>query len=601
MRHLLFIISLLCASISLIGQNDSTSTWAIDPLANEYLGVGKKLMAARDYRKAIAVLDSAIGRPTHPQTTSAVYLRGLSWFYLGEEDSAMTSFHRFLKAYPLSTYAPDVRFHRAILLLEGKPDNRREGIDQLISLTRQDSIPSLSALAHTKLREYFFTSCDTVLLVGLLEETRKEGVATYLEPYCFCLKEKHGQPMAAIQTYEAYRKAGGEELPFLERLFDPRRPDRYGQRSEIKIAVFLPLFLDESVTTSSDIPRNSKIALEFWEGLQMAYEEMEPQLHRKITLRVFDTQRDSLVVEKQMQELDQWYPDLVIGAVYNTQTEIISRWSERTGTPQIVPFSPSETLIENKSFTFLAHPEIGVHGKQLATYGIDSLALKRVVIFTNGTDATERLAQPFAMSFRQQGGEVITLELDSVFSEKSTKRTMALVRSLRQQRFDGIFIPIFGDQETVGLILSQLSVMDIDVPVLGSPHSWKRFTNIDRDLKERFQLTFSTSFMYDKADTNYRNYMRQHLEQFHLPPSEFHTQGYDIGKWVLQVTNEYPFQYLSLADYFRQYPSYDGIHQTFDLKGTQGNQAVNLGKFVDGDVRKIKTGPQWMILPSSNE
>lgn len=599
----LFLILLFPAFLqgSAFSQSDSTE-WNDDPLATAYVSVGKRHLAAGEYIQAIAVLDSAIDRPFNPKTTSAEYLRGLALFYLGKEELARDAFEEFMANYPASTYLPEVSYHHAILQLEGWPDERELGVQKLLDLKRQDSLPGLAAEASQQLQQYFFSQCDTALLVGMLASCPDEEIPFFLEPYCYCLQEKLEAPLLAEMVYEEYQLQYDARLPFLERLFDARRDERYGDRENIRIAVFLPLFLEEGFRDSTRaVPRRSRIALEFWEGFQMAYEQLEPSLRKKVTLKIFDTKRDSATVESQLAELDAWFPDLVVGAVYNTQTEIISRWSERTGTPQVVPFSPNGDLVENKLFTFLAHPDISVHGKKLATYGFDSLAIKKVAVFSNGTTATEQLALPFIEAFRSKGGEVVRITVDSVFSEDGAKDIVSLTRSLRLQKCDGAFIPIFGDQETVGLILSQMSVLEMNVPVLSSPHGWKRFNNIDRELKDRFSLTFSTSFMCDVRDTSYRSYLKTCLERYHIPPSDFHTQGFDVGNWVLTVVNEYPFRYLSLADYIRAYPSRSGFHQDFEFNGSQVNQAVNLGQFKNGEIRKLQAVPVWIISSERDE
>ncbi len=596
LRRLTFFLLLFPCCAATYAQQDSVAMWGTDAKAEAYLLRGKRYLSLGEYRKALVVLDSALQRPSHPKTTTAQYLRGMAWFYLGEGDSALAHFDRFLRDYPRSRFVADTRYHRALLLLDGWPDTRAEGIEQLLLLYRQDSLPDLSAAALGRLRQTFFQSCDTAMLQSIRRSAPPHEQLTYLEPICFCLATRYDQSKRAEKLFYDYKKGHQTGSAFLERLFDPRRQDRYGQRQEIKIAVFLPLFLEDSIPGDvRSIPRNSRIALEFWEGFQMAYEEIEPRLKRKVTLKVFDSRRDSLTVVNQLAELDRWYPDLVIGDVYNVQTEILSRWAERTGTPQIVPFSPSEELLDNSSFTFLAHPEIAVHGVKLATYGLDSLQLDRVAVISNGSRSSERLAASFIKTFEARGGEVVMIKIDSTFNETSAKTITASIRKLRTQRVQGVFLALFDDQESAGLVLNQMSQLEMNLKVLGSPHMWKRFENIDRDLKDRFQITFSTSFMCDREDSLYLGYFQRSLAQNHLPPSEFHTQGYDIGNWILAVTNEYPFEHMSLADYLRNYPSFRGIHQDFDFQGKQSNQFVNLGQYRDGSVKKIGSGAQWRI------
>ncbi len=596
-RQLFTVVMLLSICSCLMAQDEE---WVSDPRGDAYVSAGKKLLAQGHYDRAREAFDSALMRPFHPRTTSASYLKGLTWFYQGESDSAHAVFSDFLEAYPESHYVPEATYHQAILLLEGWPDTQAEGLDDLVQLWMQDSLTDLSISARNKVSQYVFKSCDTSS-IHRLRDTLGPGYPLPLQAECYCLKEHFDQEERAKRLYEEHLRSG-EPIPFLERLFDPRREDRYGDRENIRIAIFLPLFLQESAHDSiPDVPRKSRVALEFWEGIQMAYEELEPKLKNRFTLQVFDTRRDSQTVENLVRDLDAWYPDLVVGAVYNTQTEIISQWSERTGTPQIVPFSPSQKLVEGKLFTFLAHPDIEVHGRELAHYGFDSLEMRKVAVFTNQTQATEQLVHPFIEAIQTRGGEVIRVAVDSVFDEETAKDMISMIKSLRLQEYDGIFIPIFGDQETAGLILSQISVMDMQAPVMASPHIWKRFTSIDRELKERYKVTFSTSYMPDSRDTAYVAYLNRCLEEYHIPPSDFHTQGYDLGVWMLTVLNEYPFRYLSLADYIRNYPLFQGFHQALEFGGQQINQTVNLGQFTEEGVIRLRQNQPWVIAIPDEE
>lgn len=574
-------------------DNDSTE-WQPDEVAEAYLAAGKQAMAEGDYLSAVFALDSALLRPDNPVTTTAWYYKGLAWFYAGRDDHASHAFSTLLEAYPETNYRPEIEYHQALIQLDGFPEEQALGLQTLLTLAEADSLRSLAMDARRGARDFLFEACDTAWLEAKLAELPPEEEGFFLEPYCWCMQEYWDAPEVARSQYQLYLLAGGKPLPFLERLFDPRREQRYGDRDQIKIALFLPLFLEEAIQDSlGTIPRGSRIGLDFYEGLQQALDELEPQLRRTAVVRVFDTRRDSATTVALLPELDAWYPDLVVGAVYNTQTEILSDWSERTGTPQIVPFSPNNRLIEGRDFTFLAHPDITVHGYRLAEHAVDSFEVQRVAVFTNQTKATQELADAFTQRLRELGKQVIPVTVDSIFTEDGAKEIVASVRSLRLQNIDAVFIPIFGDQETAGLILSQMSVLNFRVPVLGSPHMWKRYPNIDRELKDRFQLTFSTSFLCEKSDSSYQRYYQTTLREYGVPPSDFHTQGYDLGQWVLTVVNNYPFRYLSLASYLRSYPEFKGLHQNFDFRGSQRNQYVNLGRFEEGAVKKVGYKSQW--------
>jgi branched-chain amino acid transport system substrate-binding protein len=348
--------------------------------------------------------------------------------------------------------------------------------------------------------------------------------------------------------------------------------------------------LDDSLLSSGIAPQ-SQPALRFYEGFRLAVADFERHARKRLYLRIFDSRGDSLTTASLLDELDALSPDLVVGDFYGAPLEQLARWAESRATPQVVPLSSSSQLVAWRQQVFLAHPTIYTHGAVSARYAFDSLGLRRVAVWTDSLPGTEALAEAFMNTFDTLGGEVIRLQVDSAFHPEMQDDIRSTLHSLRFQQVDGMYLPLLGQQETAGLILSQMRTMNLDYPVLGSPHWWSRYDNIDRDLKESYGLVFSTGYLTERDDPRFKEFYTRYLQQYALPPDEFAVQGYDLGRYLLQLLDQYRYGTVPLATYLRQAPPFRGLHLDLEFQGQQSNQLVNLGAYLEGGVRRVNRLP----------
>ena len=582
-------LTLLMLGFSVAGwtQNDVPRH---DPRTADLLVQGKRYLEAEDYLPALKFFETAAARPFSQSTTAAVYLAGLSYFHIGQLQKAENYFEKIIKDYPQSRYVEDALYHSALMFLyDDNQRKQRAGVEYLLSLshTAKDSIIAIDAGNH--IRSFIYYEAELRLLEFLLRTSQPQDELMFLEAMCYRLLEED-QEEDAKTLYQDYNEVKGISSPFLRQLFGEGQV-RYVEKDIIRLAMFLPLYYAQEegweADTVLEVPRRSKLALEFYEGFQLALDGYSEEAKKNVFLKILDTRRDSMTTANNLWILDELQPDMVVGGIYNQQSEVLGKWSETHWTPQIVPLSPAINLVENKTQVFLAHPTAKDHGYAMADYAWDTLQLNRVAVWTDQRKGTESLANAFMTHFDTLGGEVVRLPVDSVLSDSAKDRIYSFVRSLKFQQIDGVYIPILSNQEIAGLILSQISALNVKVKVMGSPHWWQRYNNIDRELKDSYNVTFTTSYMIDKTDSAYQQFFRDYTQKFGFPPSQYNIQGYDLGMYVVQVLDNFDYDSgQTLASYIRNAPPYEGLHQNFDFRNQQSNQFVNIGIYKDGTVIK---------------
>jgi len=592
-RYPLF-ISLLLALSTLFAQGESEMLPPGDPRAEALIARGKQYLTRDAYDLAARSFEEAALRPFHPASTAAIYLSGLAHYRAGRPLQARAWFERLATEYPASRYVREARYHLGVMGLQsGKGKEQAQGAEWLIALLPADTLDELAEDALTQLRRYWFFECSLRDVEDALVQAPPQVRASLLEAICFHHVDR-GDADAARQAYANYR----QKHPTFTSLYIERLLNRLPPREEetlAAIALVMPLWLSHVPPDSAEaLPSRQRSMLAFYEGMQMAMEDYAPLARKQFFLKVIDSGQHNDSLAQRLSELTDLRPDLVIGDIYNAQSALLSQWSERSGTPQIIPLSPSPGLIEGKAYTFLAHPSGQRHGHALAEYAYLVEGMDRVVVWSDGQPGTDLLGDAFSLTFDTLGGTVIRLEIDSAIAADTRDELQTLVRSLKVQGVDGVYLPMLNNEEIAGLILSEIQLQKLEVRVMGSPAWRSQYDQIDRDAKEQYGVIFTTSYMTESIDPAYHQFFQAYLRRYHLPPSQWAVQGYDLGMYTLTLLDGYqPQRDGPLVEYMRRFPAFQGLHQGFEFMGDQMNQQVNIGAFqVKGPLIKLNRRPR---------
>ncbi|MEL6676896.1 MAG: ABC transporter substrate-binding protein, partial [Bacteroidota bacterium] len=534
---------LLLLSISSCGLLRDT-TLKQDPKSDDLIRQGKRFLQSRQYTSALDAFQSAVDRDFNRSTTAAKYLAGLSAYFLEYEDIATSHFESIVFDYPRSKYVEDARYHLALIKVRQKSMREREqGLQDLIKIADTASDRLIREAAKEKWQKELFESAEFALLASLYAKVSPSHKTDVMEAWLY-REVMEGNRESAFRRYQSFLTNKGEDTAFLQKMFgeDPNKENKpvAFEPDILKIGMFLPLFLNESQWRySSEIPPKVVRGMEFYEGFQLAVDEFAQRNPEKVFLQVFDTRRDTFHTRMQLRQLDSLGLNLLVGAIYNNQSRILTDWAENRQVPQIVPLSPARELIENRNFVFLAHPTPKTHGAEMAEFAWYQRGVRRAVVFSDGTVSTEQLAEGFTEEFIDLGGQVDTFKF--TYGRRLDKDIVKEINTLVGQVEDstGVYIPIMGNEEAASLIVNLLKKFDRKVVLMGSPHFRTRYNTLPREVKEDFEMLFSTSHMHDPTSPAYRMMYNQYLSAYGFPPSDNAIQGYDLAKFLLTQLKSY--------------------------------------------------------------
>ncbi|MEM6804281.1 MAG: hypothetical protein AAF696_22965 [Bacteroidota bacterium] len=561
-----------------------------DVRTDQLIQQGKRYLSSKKYKEAWDAFELARERDFNQASTSAIFLAGLSAYYLNYDDIALQRFDELIKDYPRSRYKENAEYHKAILLARSfnTSADRMRGLNLLARLS--DSPDSkLAKDANFALDKELFENASLPFLKGFFRVADESIEQRVMEALLY--KElMAGEREAAQKRYDLYLENKGKDSPFFQKLF-PKVPEnapiQIFEPEILRVALFLPVYASsENVGFGGKIPDRSIRGLEFYEGIQIALDELAEESRKKIYLRVFDTFRDTMVTSKQLKELDRLQPQIIIGGIYNATSRIISRYAEQRGITQIVPMSPAADLVAEKSFTFLAHPSVKTHGARMADYAFNKLGLSYVSVFSDKSNGTADLADGFIERFSTLGGQVDTLYFGQDFKEEALEEIPNLIG--RVQDSTGVYIPLMGNEEAASLIVNLLKKEEKSVKVMGSPHFRSRYTTLPIDVKEDFEILFSTTHLESIIDPNYKKVYNAYLKKFRMPPSDNSIQGYDLARFLINLMNTYdPTLGVGLETFVRVSPVVKGLHIDYYFGSTQSNQSVNIGQYTSEGVVRV--------------
>ena len=545
---------------------------------------GKKLLQTNNYEEAGHTLELAAENPLNQATTSSIYLAGISWFKAGKPQRSKVLFNRLIKDYPDSKYLFKAKYHKALIQIESNGTSLKElGLDMLFILADNSDDPEVKKDALNSARHYMFYEFDAEFLEGYHRFVVPEHEDIVLEALCYQLFEG-GAEMQALQKIDAYEESHGRPTRYMSILKQKiSHPNKF-IHDELRIAIMMPFFLQLEDSTGG-IPAPTKRALELFEGMKMALDSSQKDLANKVKIKVLDTQKDTFRIQEQLDDLESFGPDLIIGEITTSSSSYISRWAEDNMTPQLVVLNPSDRLAKGKDYTFLTHPSRSTHGKMMADHLFTEKEYKKVVVVYDDSPITLTMAQAFMTQFDTLGGTSLPKKIPARFTEESQFDIEKIIRGIERLDFDAIYLPLTSEV-SAGYVIGQLNkIEEFQTHIIGSP-DWDNFNAIDDELKEKFHLTYSSVF-FEKNDTlSYPLFKRGFIMEYGKYPSDMVVKGYDIMKMVLAF-NKTREPYQSFADVIREAPMYRGLHHDFQYNGQQDNQKVTIVNYQDGRIIKI--------------
>ncbi len=335
------------------------------------------------------------------------------------------------------------------------------------------------------------------------------------------------------------------------------------------VAIMMP-FLTNQYTSFGPIPDKSKRALEFYEGVKMALNDLQAQ-GVPMTIYVFDTQYSEHVVQSLLNSGPLYEADMIIGPVSRKNCELVAAFGRANGKVVVSPYN-YVSVVEQNPYYVQVSPSVQTQYIRVFEYVKQKFPSRNVLIMAPaGKRAVDQRIQEiqFANGTVNQGGAlpVHTFSVMAVNQEP-----MQADRFLMAGQNNIVVIPS-RDPGFVAYCMRELNPYRRShrVTVVGMPQ-WEepKFEKVDYNYYGNLNLVLGSESYIDKDNAQIRNFMSRYQSEYGTIPTENVFKGYDIMSYFGQMLKQHGIYFPS---HLSKTPG-RGMHTTFKFEPVYGAAPV---------------------------
>lgn len=335
---------------------------------------------------------------------------------------------------------------------------------------------------------------------------------------------------------------------------NPVRPIGVGEGnsqllSSYNVAVVLPFLTDRFTGDKSSIPANSEWALQFYNGMRMAFDDLSAQ---NIPLNV--SVIDSKANERHVSDLARTNSDinaahLIIGPYVRTNVAVMAEKAKSNGSVLVSPNSAASNISANNPNFIQIKPTLESHCQAIMRHVLKDTKHDQIVLVSLNTPTETARFEYLQREYDRVAGaqNKQTLRRITVDSARLDMSGISLNSYLNNNGKTVFIVPSWSQEVFVFNFLRKLDVtrtQNQEVAVYGMPQ-WMDYEIIDFDFYERLNVHVSSSAYIDDLNADVRAFKRKYFDSYGDLPREEAFVGYDLTRYFGKMLNTYGtrFQY----------------------------------------------------------
>ena len=367
------------------------------------------------------------------------------------------------------------------------------------------------------------------------------------------------------------------------------------------IAVFLPFFVDKNkqirynpdpMADKAMYPR-SYWALDLYNGILMAVDSLKKQ-GLNVNMMVYDTGKDSSRVARALDELQMVDLHLIIGPMYNSSVEQVSRFAKEKNVHLVAPVSQSSKRLVGYPNVSRTKASVSTQIDYLASYLGGHYNQENVIVVKSPNVKDLPLLERFekkmnatlalqtgnyrdsvlvsktesnsmkAMSAKFSGDKINILVLPSV-DEAYVSHFFTMLSALRGRTYDGYRFMVFGIDQ------------------------WADYEGVDYASRIKYNLHLTSPVHHDFESERAIDFIRSFRGQFEgADPGKYSLLGFDVAYFYLTGLKLYG---TGFEQHFGEIPVAP-LSTSFDMQRNGAgngfeNRTVHILKYQDFELQKV--------------
>jgi ABC-type branched-subunit amino acid transport system substrate-binding protein len=313
--------------------------------------------------------------------------------------------------------------------------------------------------------------------------------------------------------------------------------------SSYNVAVVLPFLTDRYNTIDKRIPSNSTWALQYFNGMELAFEELS-DAGIALNVTILDSkasQREVSTMARTNRELNNAH--LIIGPYLRDNAAVLAEKARSTGAILVSPHSASSSVSSRNPNYVQVKPTLETHCEAIMRHALKDHTRDQIVLVGMDNEAEAARFTYFQREYERQTGLVNTEPLKQLLID-TTKLDMQSTDLKSWFSLDGETVFIVPSWSQESFIYNFLRKLDLDknqyqqVRVYGMPQ-WMDYERIDFDYYEKLNVHVSSSTFIDDLNPDIRAFKRRYYERYGEIPYEQAFLGYDVTRYFGKMINTY--------------------------------------------------------------
>lgn len=370
--------------------------------------------------------------------------------------------------------------------------------------------------------------------------------------------------------------------------------------STYNVTVAMPFLTNIFDVETPVIDEDSKIALHFYAGVQMALDVLQNE-GVGLKVDVIDTKAS----EREVQNMTRNNKELrnshvIIGPYRSANVQLMANYAKRRDITLVSPFSARSKLSENNPNYVQINPTLESHCQAITRHVLKNYSPEKVVLVAQNREAEiARFDYFHKENYKvalEQNRDTIRFREYIINDQSVDLNQMDLLPFMNLTDTTVFIVPSWADEKFVYSFMQKVDLArqpDQYITIFGFP-KWMEYQRIDYDYYEKLNVHVTTSSFLDPLSYDIRYFKRQYFDRYGEVPTEDAYLGYDTmlftGRMLYKYGTKFQFsfeketeRYLHTRFSFQRLASVDTRNRGSDLGRIEQfeNKYVNILKFSD--------------------
>jgi hypothetical protein len=318
-----------------------------------------------------------------------------------------------------------------------------------------------------------------------------------------------------------------------------------------QVAILMP-FMSKNFTPTNgkEIPIQSIKAIEFYEGVLLALDSLKAE-GVNLFVNVYDTERDTTVVQNLLNQRELQEADLIIGPLLSNNLKIVAEFAKTNKKILVSPLNSRNNLTANNPYFIQVNPSFDVHSRLIIEqvhkierdkYVIRDPTQKNLLILALGKDSTRvaSLQQSYVNFKNDPNAKIQTLIPSSPTIDVNKIKPL-----LQRDKLNVIVMPTTDEGFIYNSLREIQKLVDKVEPrrgyqiVIVGMDRWRYFSRINFEYYESLNLHFTSDYYTTSNRKMVRSFKENYKSIYGIGTREFGFKGFDIMLYFGRMINKY--------------------------------------------------------------